>query len=114
MRPRFLLPLVDVTQLLKKCFRKLDPELVRCGSRVGRLSLGSAPAFRAFSAELGSSILDAVRPKWLHHGMKSFIGTTGTQMIDAWSKPTGPILIGFSSNEASFSCSKPLRIEAFP
>src|SRR5207244_13546258 len=30
---------------------KLDPELVRYGTRVGRLSCGSAPVFRAFSAE---------------------------------------------------------------
>src|SRR5712691_10297331 len=84
MLPRFRLPLVDVTQLLEKCFRKLDPRLVRCESRVGGFPL---ILFRAFSAELGSSILDAVRPKWLHHGMKSFDGTRGTQMIDAcWSR----------------------------
>src|SRR2546425_1219962 len=35
----------------KNLSAKLDPELVRYGTRVGRLSCGSAPVFRAFSAE---------------------------------------------------------------
>src|SRR5207245_6172262 len=66
----------------KNVSAKLDPELVRYGTRVGRLSCGSAPVFRAFSAEPFRYLRPQIhfghrQPSKSFAGSKAFSGRTG-------------------------------------